>query len=109
MVTLLGSSVVTTAEIAPGVRVAAAWSGGRDVCLHLVDEDGNGRVVETWDVWDRWRNKPTISRTLDALELLVETRFPDAQSVEDFIVDNEIEPDDEDDGSLLDLVAASVN
>jgi hypothetical protein len=81
MLDLLGSCVVTTFDIAPGVRLAAAWSGGPYVDVHVVDGSGFGTVVEAWHVWDDELDKPRIPKTLDALELLVRRRFEDREAV----------------------------
>jgi hypothetical protein len=105
MVNVLGSSIVTTFDIAPGVRLAAAWSGGETVSIYSVDDTGSGRVVETWDVWDRRLDAPRIPKTLHALELLVRRRFEDDRDVEDFI-DRHVLQDDDD---AFELVPASVN
>ena len=105
MVNVLSSSIVTTFDIAKGVRLAAAWSGGDTVSIYAIDGSGSGPVVEQWDVWDRRLGSPRIAKTLDALELLVRRRFPDAEAVEDFI-DRHVLGDDAAD---FELVPASVN
>jgi len=105
MVNVLSSSIVTTFDIAPGVRLAAAWSGGDTVSIYSIDGSGSGPIVEQWDVWDRRLGAPRIPKTLDALELLVRRRFPDAGTVEDFIDRHFLQEDDD----AFELVPASVN
>lgn len=105
MVDVLGSSIVTTFEVVPGVRLAAAWSGGKTVSVYAVDDDGFGPVVEEWDVWDRWLDAPRIPKTLHALELLVRRRFDDDKAVEEFLDRHALSEDD----TGFELVPASVN
>jgi len=70
-VKLVGSCMVATLDLRPGVRVAAAWSGGPYVAIHAVHGGGFGLVVETLDAWDHWLDRPKIEPTLAALEKFV--------------------------------------
>jgi hypothetical protein len=72
---VVGSSMVVTVDLRPGVRVAAAWSGGPFVTIHSVSNGGFGMAVETLDVWDAWLDRPRIETTLAALERYVVERL----------------------------------
>jgi len=90
---VVGSCLVVTIDVRPGVRVAAVWSGGPYVNLHAVDRGGFGVAVESWYVWDDWLDAAKIPRTLEALESFAMSRLDDMGSddlvldlVEDFAV-----------------------
>ena len=68
---LVGSSMIVTIDLRPGVRVAAAWSGGPFVTIHAVANGGYGIAVDSLDVWDRWLDRPAIEPTLASLESFV--------------------------------------
>lgn len=74
---VVGSSLVVTLDIVPGVRVAAAWSGGEYVQIHSVSRGGFGAVLDRIRVWDDWADAPMICPTLQDFEQFVEARLRD--------------------------------
>jgi len=72
---LVGSSMVVTVDLRPGVRVAAAWSGGPWVSVHAVTGGGFGMVLENFHVWSPGLDRPRIEKTLEALETFVLERL----------------------------------
>lgn len=105
---VVGSSMVVTVDLRPGIRVAAAWSGGPLVTIHAVAGGGFGMAVETLDVWDRWLDRPRIEPTLEALERYVVARLQelDADAVLGDLVEDVLDWEDRESPAL---VPASAN
>jgi hypothetical protein len=72
-----GAYLVALHDIAPGVRVAAIWSGGPYVNVHAVDGSGIGPGLDAWNVWDCYFDAPKIPPTLEAFREFVSRRLDD--------------------------------
>ena len=77
---VIGSSMVVSVDLRPGIRVAAAWSGGPFVSVHAVTGGGFGMVLESFDVWLHGLDRPRIEQTLEALEAFVLERLADVDA-----------------------------
>jgi len=77
---LVGSSMVVTVDLRPGVRVAASWGGGPYVSIHAVTGGGFGLILETLPVWSSLIDAPVIEQTLEALERFVLERLQDVDA-----------------------------
>lgn len=99
---IVGSCLVVTVDVRPGVRLAAAWSG-RYVTIHTVARGGFGIAVDQWDIWDDWLDRPRIPQTLDALERLVLERLKDDADgyLLDMVEDVSAWEDENDRGELI--------
>jgi hypothetical protein len=108
MMEVVGSSMVVTVDLRPGIRVAAAWSGGPLITIHAVANGGFGMAVETLDVWDRWLDRPRIEQTLEALERYVVERLRELDDETDFgaLVEDVVDWEERRSGEL---VTASLN
>jgi len=81
---VVGSSMVVTVDLRPGVRVAAAWSGGPFVTVHAVANGGYGIAIDSLDVWDHWLDRPRIDPTLADLEAFVLRALSEAD-IDDYL------------------------
>jgi hypothetical protein len=109
MLQIVGSSLVVVFDTFPGVRLAAAWSGGPYVQIHAVDGSGFGIVVDAWSVWDDWLDAPKIPRTLEALEDFVRARLDDPEAVSTLVELTDSAVGFHDDQDVDELVAVSLN
>jgi hypothetical protein len=105
---VVGSCLVVTVDLRPGVRVAVAWGGGRYVNVHAVTGGGFGIVIEAFDVWDDWLDRPRLDPTLEALERFAVARLQEAD-VDGWIADIVEDVSDWSDRRADELAPASAN
>jgi hypothetical protein len=71
---MIDCHLVVVVEIEAGLRLAATWSGGRSVALHI-DRDGVTVPAGRWPVWNHAWDCPLIEATRDSFERFVAARL----------------------------------
>jgi hypothetical protein len=105
---VVGSCLVVTLDLRPGVRVAVAWDGGRYVNVHAVSNGGFGVLIESFDVWDQWLDRPRLDLSLAALERFALGRLGEAD-VDGWIADLAESVSDFEEEHRGELAPASLN
>jgi len=105
---LVGSSMVVTVDLRPGVRVAAAWSGGPFVSVHAVTAGGFGVVLESLYIDELDRPRMQAGKPLAALERFVLKKLA-AAGVDGYLADMVEDVETWENDRARELVLASEN
>lgn len=81
---VVGTILVCTVEVMPGVHVGATWDGGPSIGIHITRPGGPARIA-SWPIWNEAWDSPLIEPTRESFERFVSARLAEVGVVDGLV------------------------